>query len=235
MMHELIKRAQNGDEEAMSQIIQENAGLVWNIVRRFSGRGYDREDLFQIGVLGFVKSIKRFRLDFDNKLSTYAVTMIIGEIKRFLRDDGMIKVSRNLKELSSKVREIKEYHLKQLGVELSLEEISKMLNIAKEDIVLALEATSFVDSLERPIGEEDDNDTLYQKIANQENDYEKLLDKMTVKRALSILTENEKKIIIYRYYREMTQQQIANIMCTSQVQISRIEKKALEKMKCVVQ
>lgn len=229
-MIELIKRAQNGDEEAMAKIIEENVGLVWNVVKRFLNRGYEKEDLFQIGCLGFVKAIKRFNLEYENKLSTYAVTMIIGEIKRFLRDDGMVKVSRSLKEIATKVRETQEYNLKQFGVELSIEEISKNLNISKEDIVLALDATSHVDSLDKTITGEKDDDTVYEKISKEENEYDKLIDKMTINKALEILDENERNVIIYRYYKEMTQSQIAKMIGTSQVQVSRIEKRALLKM-----
>lgn len=229
-MNELIKRAQEGDEEAMAKIINDNVGLVWNIVRRFLNRGYEKEDLFQIGCLGFIKAIKRFDLECDNKLSTYAVTMIIGEIKRFLRDDGMVKVSRSLKETASKVREIQDYNIKQFGIELSIEEISKNINIPKEEIVLALEATSYVDSLDKTITGEKDDDTIGEKIIKNENDYDKLIDKMTVESVLKVLDENERKVIIYRYYREMTQSQIAELIGTSQVQVSRIEKKALAKM-----
>ena len=233
-MNELIKRAQNGDEAAMTKIINDNVGLVWNIVRRFLNRGYEKEDLFQIGCLGFVKAIKRFDLEYDNKLSTYAVTMIIGEIKRFLRDDGMVKVSRSLKETASKVREMQEYNIKQFGVEFSIDEISKMLNIQKEEIVLSLEATSYVDSLDKTITGEKDDDTIGEKIVKNDNDYDKLIDKMTIESVLKVLDENERKVIIYRYYREMTQNQIAEMIGTSQVQVSRIEKRALAKMQSKV-
>ena len=233
-MNELIKRAQNGDEVAMSKIIEDNVGLVWNIVRRFLNRGYEKEDLFQIGCLGFVKAIKRFNLECDNKLSTYAVTMIIGEIKRFLRDDGMVKVSRNLKEIATKVRELQEYNIKQFGIEFSIEEISQMLNISKEDIVLALEATSYVDSLDKTITGEKDDDTIGEKIVKDDNEYDKLIDKITIESVLKVLDESERKVIIYRYYKEMTQCQIAEMIGVSQVQVSRIEKKALGKMQCKV-
>ena len=229
-MNELIERAQNGDEEAMTKIINENVGLVWNVVKRFYNRGNDKEDLFQIGCLGFIKAIKRFNLEFENKLSTYAVTMIIGEIKRFLRDDGMVKVSRSLKEIASKIREIQETTLKNYGVELTIEEISEKLEISKEDIVLAMEATSYVDSLDKTITGEKDDDTVGEKIVMKDNDYDKVIDKMAIESMLEILDENERRIIIYRYYREMTQAQVARIIGTSQVQVSRIEKKALAKM-----
>lgn len=229
-MNELIERAQNGDEEAMTKIINENVGLVWNVVKRFYNRGYDKEDLFQIGCLGFIKAIKRFNLEFENKLSTYAVTMIIGEIKRFLRDDGMVKVSRSLKEIATKIREIQEITLKNHGIELTIEEISEKLEISKEDIVLAMEATSYVDSLDKTITGEKDDDTVGEKIVMKDNDYDKVIDKIAIESMLEILDENERRIIIYRYYREMTQAQVARIIGTSQVQVSRIEKKALSKM-----
>lgn len=229
-MNELIKRAQNGDEEAMTKIINENVGLVWNVVKRFYNRGYDKEDLFQIGCLGFIKAIKRFDLEYENKLSTYAVTMIIGEIKRFLRDDGMVKVSRSLKENANKIREIQESTLKKQGIELTIEEIAKELNMSKEDIILAMEATSYVDSLDKTITGEKDDDTIENKIVIKDNEYDKVIDKMAIKSLLEILNENEKRVIIYRYYKEMTQAQVARIVGTSQVQVSRIEKKALSKM-----
>lgn len=229
-MNELIKRAQNGDEEAMTKIINENVGLVWNVVKRFYNRGYDKEDLFQIGCLGFIKAIKRFNLEYENKLSTYAVTMIIGEIKRFLRDDGMVKVSRSLKENANKIREIQESTLKKQGIELTIEEIAKELNMSKEDIILAMEATSYVDSLDKTITGEKDDDTIENKIVIKDNEYDKVIDKMAIKSLLEILNENEKRVIIYRYYKEMTQAQVARIVGTSQVQVSRIEKKALSKM-----
>ena len=229
-MDELIKRAQNGDEEAMNKIINDNVGLVWNIVKRFLNRGYEKEDLFQIGCLGFVKAIKRFNLEYNNKLSTYAVTMIIGEIKRFLRDDGMVKVSRNLKEIATKVRELQEYNIKKYGIEITLEEVSKTLKISKEDIIIALEATSYVDSLDKTISGEKDDDTTYEKIIKKELEYDKLLNKMTIETVLKTLNEEERKVIIYRYYKELTQMQVAKIIGTSQVQVSRIEKRALNKM-----
>lgn len=229
-MNELIERAQNGDEEAMTKIINENVGLVWNVVKRFYNRGYDKEDLFQIGCLGFIKAIKRFNLEFENKLSTYAVTMIIGEIKRFLRDDGMVKVSRSLKENATKIKELQETSIKKFGLELGIDEIAERLEMSVEDVVLALEATAYVDSLDKTITGEKDDDTVGEKIIKEENDYDKLINKMTIEAVLKILNEEEKKVIIYRYYREMTQAQVARIIGTSQVQVSRIEKKALSKM-----
>lgn len=229
-MIELIKRAQEGDEVAMNKIINDNVGLVWNIVRRFLNRGYEKEDLFQIGCLGFIKAIKRFNIEYENKLSTYAVSMIIGEIKRFLRDDSMVKVSRNLKEIATKVKEMQEYNLKQFGTEIEIEEIAKILNVSKEDIILALEATSYVTSLDKSISDNKDDITIGERIIKEDDEYEKLIDKMTIKQVMSILDEKERKVIIYRYYKEMTQMQISKLLGTSQVQVSRIEKKAINKM-----
>lgn len=230
-MNELILRAQAGENAAMETLIKENVGLVWNVVKRFSNRGYELEDLFQIGCLGFVKAIKRFDVNFDTKLSTYAVSMIIGEIKRFLRDDGVIKVSRSLKETATKVREFTRIHPEK---DYTVDELSEILNIDKEEIIVSLDATSAVDSLDRKLTDESDSKTMGETLANKENDYDILMNKMTINSLLNKLDEKEKKIIIYRYYKEMTQSRVAEIYGTSQVQVSRIEKKALEKMKTFI-
>ena len=205
-------------------------GLIWNIVKRFSNRNYELEDLFQIGCIGFVKAIRNFDFSMNNQLSTYATYMIIGEIKRFLRDNGPIKVSRTLKEIAAKVKSLQERSVIKNGNELTLEEISKVLNIDKEDIIMALDASTAIDSIDRRISDED-NKTLGDKIAYENDEYEKVLNEMTLEKAFKRLDEKEKKIIVFRYFREMTQNQIANLIGISQVQVSRIEKKALEKMK----
>ena len=205
-------------------------GLIWNIVKRFSNRNYELEDLFQIGCIGFVKSINNFDFSLNNQLSTYATYMIIGEIKRFLRDNGPIKVSRTLKEIATKVKSLQERSIIESGNELTLEEISKALNIDREDIIMALDASMAIDSIDRRINDED-NKTLGDKIAYENDEYEKVLNEITLEKAFKRLDEKEKKIIVYRYFKEMTQNQIANLIGISQVQVSRIEKKALEKMK----
>ena len=233
-MNDLIQKAQSGNEEAFSQLIKQNVGLVWSIVRRFTGRKCEVEDLFQIGVLGFIKAVKRFDLSRNYQLSTYAVTMIIGEIKRFLRDDGIIKISRGLKEIYIKVKETQEYHYHHYGEELSIEDLSKMLNLSKEDIVLALDANSFVDSLDRPIDEESGVESIDRIVPNGDDAYEKLMNKMMIENVLCVLNKEEKEVITYRYFRELTQNQIAKLIGTSQVQVSRIEKKALQKMRVYV-
>ena len=229
-MNELIWQAQTGNKEAMSKIIDDNIGLVWNIVRRFSNRGYELDDLFQIGCIGFVKAIRRFNTDYETQLSTYAVPMIIGEIKRFLRDNGPIKVSRSLKELANKINQLQEENIKKYGNELSIKELEKELNISKEEIVEALDATSYIESLDR--NAYDDNEmTIGERLVSDKNDYTKLLDKITVEGMINKLNDREKRIVIYRYFKDKTQNEIACLMGISQVQVSRIEKRALEKMR----
>ena len=199
------------------------------MVKRFANRGYELDDLFQIGSIGLVKAIKRFDVNYETQLSTYAVSMIIGEIRRFLRDDGMIKVSRSLKETAAKVREIQR---SEPDKDFTLEELSEKLGLEKNDIVMALDATNAVESLDKPIGDDKDSKTIGEGIAYNKNEYDELLDKITLSNMLDCLDEKEKKVIIYRYYREMTQSKVAEIYGTSQVQVSRIEKKALAKMRC---
>lgn len=227
-MDELILRAQNGDTEAMNEIIRENVGLVWNVVKRFSNRGYEMEDLFQIGAMGFVKAVKRFDVTLGNQLSTYAVSMIIGEIRRFLRDDGMVKVSRNLKEVAGKIKELMERKPEE---EYTVERLAKELQVEKEEIVEAMEASRFVESLDCKIGDEENARSIGETIASKKDEYLDLMNKMTIESLLETLDERERKVIIYRYYKEMTQSKVAEVYGTSQVQVSRIEKKALEKMK----
>ena len=227
-MTELILRAKNGDSEAMNEIVKENVGLVWNIVKRFNNRGYELEDLFQIGSIGLIKAILRFDTNYDTKLSTYAVSMIIGEIKRFLRDDGIIKVSRSLKELAISINEVRK---KNLDKDYTIEDLAKILEVEKDDIVMALDACSSLESLDKTISDEQNSRTIGETIEYKYNEYDILLNKMEINSLLAILDEKEKKVILYRYYKEMKQAEIANLLGTSQVQISRIEKRALEKMR----
>ncbi len=230
MNKELILRAQNGDDGALNELVESNAGLVWNVVRRFNNRGYELEDLYQLGCMGFVKAIKKFDLSFGTELSTYAVAMIIGEIKRFLRDDGMIKVSRSLKELAAKVREFENNNDKKY----SIEEIAEILKVDKFDIIMSLDATSSIDSLDRNITEDSDSKSVGEVIPENETPYEDLMDKLMINSMLENLEEKERDIIIYRYYKDMTQSTVAKIYGTSQVQVSRIEKRALSKMRAMV-
>lgn len=227
-MTELILRAKNGDSEAMNEIVKENVGLVWNIVKRFSNRGYELDDLFQIGSIGFIKAVLRFDLNYETKLSTYAVAMIIGEIKRFLRDDGIIKVSRSLKELAISINDVR---IKNPDKDYTIEELSELLEVEKENIIMALDACSVLESLDKTISDEQNSRTIGETIEYKYNEYDILLNKMEINALLEILDEKEKKVILYRYYKEMKQSDIANLLGTSQVQISRIEKRALEKMR----
>lgn len=217
-----------GDSEAMNEIVNENVGLVWNIVKRFNNRGYEMDDLFQIGSIGLIKAVLRFDTNYNTKLSTYAVAMIIGEIKRFLRDDGIIKVSRSLKELAININDVR---IKNPNKDYTIEELAEILEVNKEDIVLALDACSAVESLDKTISDEQNSRTIGETIEYKYNEYDVLLNKMEVNSLLEVLDEKEKKVILYRYYKEMKQADIANIFGTSQVQISRIEKRALEKMR----
>lgn len=229
-MNELIWQAQNGSKDAMSTLIQENVGLVWNIVKRFTNRGYEAEDLFQIGCIGLVKAIRRFNDEYETQLSTYAVPMIIGEIKRFIRDDGPIKVSRSLKELAYKIEMLQSDNIKNGKEQYTIQELSEILKITKEEIVLSLESQEGVDSLDRKIYA-DDETTMADKILSSRDEYVELIEKLSIKSMMKVLDENEKKIIIYRYFKEKTQTEVSKIIGVSQVQISRIEKRALLKMK----
>ncbi len=230
-MNDLILRAQSGDEKAMNEIIKENVGLVWNVVKRFNNRGYELDDLFQIGCMGFVKAIKRFDISMENQLSTYAVSMIIGEIRRFLRDDGIIKVSRKLKETAAKVRELERQNSDK---DLSIEEMAKILGVDREEIVISLDATLAVESLDRKVSDDADSKTIGENICAKEDKYDELMDKLTITSLLNVLNERERRIIIYRYYKDMAQSRVAELCGTSQVQVSRIEKKALSKMREMV-
>lgn len=229
---ELIKRAKEGDQNARNQVASENLGLVWSVVRRFSGRGYDLEDLYQIGCIGLLKCIDKFELSYDVKFSTYAVPMIMGEIKRFLRDDGMVKVSRSLKETAYKVYVTRERMVNEMGMEPTLEELASCLEIDKEDIVVAMEASSEVESIYKTIYQNDGNSIyLIDKLVSVEDESQKAVNQLALEELMSDLDEKEKKIITMRYFEDKTQTEIAKIVGISQVQVSRIEKKVLLKMR----
>lgn len=224
---DLIKKAKKGDKEVQSVLVEKNIGLVWSIVKRFQNRGYEPEDIFQIGCIGLIKAINKFDDSFNVKFSTYAVPMIIGEIKRFIRDDGMIKVSRSLKELANKTRITKEIMTKELGREPSISEISNHLKIPKEEIVMALEASYTPESLYSTVGEgENSSMLLIDRIDNERSDNElDLVDKIDLRNVLETLKPREKQIIILRYYKEKTQSQIAKMLGISQVQVSGLKKR----------
>ena len=208
-------------------------GLIWSIVKRFSGRGYELEDLYQIGCIGFIKSIKRFDTNFDVKLSTYTVPYMIGEIKRFIRDDGTIKVSRSIKELNTKINELQKHYVAKYGRDITLEEISKELKVSKEEIAFALEALNPVESIEKNIysGSDDKEIGLIDKISTGKNEEEMITNKIVVKELIEGLEKRDKEIILLRFYKEKTQSQVAKILGITQVQVSRIERKILDLMK----
>lgn len=229
---ELLKLAKEGNQDAKEQLITENLGLVWAVARRFIGRGHELEDLYQIGCIGLMKCIDKFDLSFEVKFSTYAVPMISGEIKRFLRDDGMIKVSRTLKETAYKVKKAREEMINRTGVEPRLEELSRVLEIDVEEIVASLEANVEVESIQKTIYQNDGNAVyLMDKIASEEDENETLLNQMVVEELLNQLGEVEEKIIRMRYFENRTQTEIAKEIGISQVQVSRMEKKILLKMR----
>lgn len=233
--YEKIVKAQSGDEEAMASLVKNNLGLVYNIAKRFSGRGYELEDLNQIGALGLIKSIKKFDTSFDVQLSTYSVPFIMGEIKRYIRDDGKIKVSRSIKELAAKINQIqKEYYLKN-GQDIKIEQIAEILKVTKEDIALAIDANSsaIVTSINEPVYSKESSKTLNVEdiIPDTKNQEAMINDKLTVNKLIEELQPQEKQIVMMRYYKGSTQTEVAKILGISQVQVSRIEKRILYSMK----
>lgn len=234
MIKELIKKAKAGDRAALDKIVMENTGLVWSVVRKFANRGYEYDDLFQIGSIGLIKSVKNFDLTYDVKFSTYAVPMIMGEIKRFLRDDGIIKVSRHLKELSAKIRLATEKLEINLGREPKISEIAKYLGESVEDISLAIDASCAPESLFKTSFENEKNPTYLIDKVFKKNDEEEMIDKIELKNAIASLNERDKKIIILRYFKGKTQTEIASMLGISQVQVSRLEKKILNGMKKMI-
>lgn len=229
---ELIKLAKEGDRKAREQVATENLGLVWSVVRRFADRGHELEDLYQIGCIGLMKCIDKFDPAYDVKFSTYAVPMIMGEIKRFLRDDGMVKVSRSLKETAYKVYSVREQMMNEHGIEPTIEELASSLEIEKEDIVLALEAGSEVESIYKTIYQNDGNSIyLIDKLVSSEDESRQAVDRLALEELLGQLEEKERSIIRMRYFEDKTQTEIAGFLGISQVQVSRIEKKVLTKMR----
>ncbi|GIN38246.1 MULTISPECIES: RNA polymerase sporulation sigma factor SigF [Heyndrickxia] len=227
---DLIKRSQAGNQEARDEIVEKNIRLVWSVVQRFLNRGYEPDDLFQIGCIGLLKSVDKFDLSYDVKFSTYAVPMIIGEIQRFLRDDGTVKVSRSLKEIGNRIRKAKDLLTKDLGRVPTVNEIADYLEITAEDVIMAQEASRTPSSIHETVYENDgDPITLLDQIADQ-ND-QKWFDKIALKEAIRGLDDRERLIVYLRYYKDQTQSEVAERLGISQVQVSRLEKKILEQMK----
>ncbi|MEC5422342.1 RNA polymerase sporulation sigma factor SigF [Virgibacillus sp. C22-A2] len=224
-----IYKSQHGDKQARDILVERNIRLVWSVVQRFINRGYDPDDLFQIGSIGLIKSIDKFDLSYDVRFSTYAVPMIIGEIQRFIRDDGSVKVSRSLKEIGNKIRKKKDELTKQFGRSPTVNEIAEELEISPEEVVHAQEASKSPHSIHETVFENDgDPITLIDQIAEQDT---KWFDKLTLQEAIRGLNERERLIVYLRYYKDQTQSEVAERLGISQVQVSRLEKKILQEMK----
>lgn len=222
---ELIARAQRGEKEATEQLIEENMGLIWSVTRRFLGRGTESEDLYQLGCLGFIKAVEGFDLGYGTRFSTYAVPKIAGEIRRFLRDDGAVKVSRSIKEQAITIRTMRNTLTAALGREPTISEIATQTGLTLEEIALAENATGCTESINRQTGE--DGFSLENILTDTESE-EMLVEKISLRQAIEKLPEREKNVIKLRYFHGLTQDRTSKVLGVSQVQISRIEKKALE-------
>lgn len=228
----LIAQAQEGDKEAREILIESNLGLVHHIVKRFWGRGVDMEDLFQIGSIGLIKAIDKFDLSYEVKFSTYAVPMISGEIKRYLRDDGMVKISRSVKENGWKVKQAREKLGHEFGRDVTIQEIARETELTEEDIVMAMEANVEVESLYKSVYQAEGNEIfLVDKIPVDKDAHEELVNHLLLEQLIENLGEQEKKLIQLRYYENKTQVEVAKILNISQVQVSRLEKKILKEMR----
>ncbi|GGH79220.1 RNA polymerase sporulation-specific sigma factor [Pullulanibacillus pueri] len=227
---ELIKRSQDGEKEARDIIVQKNMRLVWSVVQRFLNRGYEADDLFQIGCIGLLKSVDKFDLSYDVKFSTYAVPMIIGEIQRFIRDDGTIKVSRSLKEMGNKVRKKRDALSKSLGRNPTVNELAEALEISTEEVIMSQEAIRSPSSIHETVYENDgDPITLLDQISDK--DEGAWFDKIALREAVQHLQERERLIVYLRYFKDQTQSEVAKRLGISQVQVSRLEKKILTDIK----
>ena len=230
----MIEQAQNGNKDDMTKLIEDNSRLVWSIVRRFNGRGYDIEDLYQIGCIGLIKAIQRFDTNFEVRLSTYAVPYILGEIKRFIRDDGPIKISRSIKELNIKIKELQNEYQNKYGKDISLEEIAKELKTSKEEIAMALDSGRPVNSIEDRQYRDNKTDktiSVIEQLSTGKDEETEITNRMTIKKLISELKDKEKEVILLRYYKGKTQMQVSKILGITQVQVSRIERKVLDNMK----
>lgn len=225
---ELIAKSQQGDSEARSLLVEQNTGLIWSVARRFIGRGTEADDLFQLGCLGFLKAIDGFDLSYGTQFSTYAVPKISGEIRRFLRDDGAVKVSRTLKERAFSIKSAKNQLIQELGREPTVEELGDRLSITAEDIALAENATAAVESIQQESGE--DGFTLEHILSDSDGE-DTMLERIALRNAIDRLQERESMVIRLRYYHGLTQERVSRVLQVSQVQVSRIEKKALQHLR----
>ena len=223
-LEELIARSQSGDKSATELLVEENAGLIWSVAKRFMGRGAEADDLYQLGCLGFLKAVEGFDLEYGTQFSTYAVPKIAGEIRRFLRDDGAVKVSRSLKEQSAVIKSTRSRLTAALGREPTIQEISRQTGLSAEEIALAETATAATESIQRETGEEGFS---LENILTDTESEERMVEKIALRQAVDALPERERMVIQLRYFHSLTQQQVAKVMKVSQVQVSRIEKKAI--------
>ena len=229
---DLIRQSQAGEKQAKEQLIKMHSGLIWNVVRRFTGRGTEVEDLYQIGAIGLIRAIDKFDFSYDVKFSTYAVPLIAGEIKRFLRDDGMIKISRNLRENQWKIKKAMEVFCHENGREPTVEELSELLVMEPEEIMLSMEAMVEVESMEQTIFSGDGKElSLKERIAYEKNEEEELIGKLFLQQLLEKLEKRDRELIRLRYFENKTQTEVAEYLGISQVQVSRMEKKILRRMK----
>ena len=227
----LLEKARCGDQDAKELMIQENSGLIWSIVRRFFGRGVEPEDLYQLGCLGFLKAIEGYDAEFGTQFSTYAVPKISGEIRRFLRDDGTIKVSRTIKEQAQQIKSVRLKLTGDLGRDPTVSEVSQACGITPEEIAVIETAMLPTDSLQRPTGDEGCS---LEQLIPAEGLEEKLLESMALREAIAKLEARQKAVIHMRYFRSMTQEKTAKVLGVSQVQVSRIERKALEQLRTLL-
>ncbi len=228
---ELILRSQQGDQQASEQLVMENAGLIWSVAKRFLGRGTEADDLYQLGCLGFLKAVEGFDLNYGTQFSTYAVPKISGEIRRFLRDDGAVKVSRTVKEQSASIKIARAALTADLGREPSLTELSEKAGLTPEEIAFAEAATAATESIQRELGEE--GFALEQILTDTESE-EIMVERISLRQAIARLPEKEKTVIQLRYFHSLTQERVAKVLGVSQVQVSRIEKRAIQSLRTLL-
>lgn len=227
-LEELIARSQDGDSSATEALVEENSGLIWSVARRFMGRGAEPDDLYQLGSLGFLKAVEGFDLQYGTQFSTYAVPKIAGEIRRFLRDDGAVKVSRSIKEQAATIKSTRARLTSALGRDPTIQEISRQTGFSPEEIALAETATAATESIQRENG--DEGFSLEDVLTDTESE-ERMVEKIALRQAIEALPEREKMVVKLRYFHSLTQQRVAKVMDISQVQVSRIEKKAISMLR----
>lgn len=227
-LEELIARAQQGDKTAVEALVEENSGLIWSVSRRYLGRGAEGDDLYQLGCLGFLKAVEGFDLEYGTQFSTYAVPKISGEIRRFLRDDGAVKVSRTIKEQAVTIKQARNLLSQQLGREPTISEISQQTGFTPEEIAVAETATAATESIQRESGE--DGFSLEDVLTDTQTE-DSMVEKIALRQAIEKLPEREQMVVNLRYFHGLTQERVARVLAVSQVQVSRIEKKALSSLR----